>query len=53
MAKRGTNERILWICRWLWDKNLSATVLDEVDGADISHDFGARTDIDVKLYFQL
>ena len=49
----STNQRIMRVCRWLWDKHLSSTTLDEMDRADISHDFGTRIDLGMQLFFEL
>lgn len=49
----NTNQRIMRVRRWLWDQHLSVTTLDEMDRADISHDFGTGVDLGVEFFLEL
>lgn len=41
------------VSRRLWDQHLGVTALDEMDRANISHDFGTGIDLGVELFFEL
>jgi hypothetical protein len=41
------------VCRWLGNQHLSVTTLDEMDRADVRHDFGTGIDLGVELFFEL